>query len=61
MLSELLDVSETKEIWKAFVNSYGRFTQRQIFRRTNFGSRLLAAEGEGGGGSESEGREDRCG
>ncbi len=28
---------------------------KQEFRRTDFGSRLLAAEGEGGGG------EDRCG
>jgi len=28
---------------------------KQEFRRTDFGSRLLAAEGEGGGGSESEG------
>jgi hypothetical protein len=30
---------------------------KQEFRRTDFGSRLLAAEGEGGGGGE----EDRCG
>ncbi len=28
---------------------------KQEFRRTDFGSRLLAAEGEGGGGSEGEG------
>jgi hypothetical protein len=34
---------------------------KQEFRRTDFGSRLLAAEGEGGGGSEGEGGEDRCG
>ncbi len=34
---------------------------KQEFRRTDFGSRLLAAEGEGGGGSEGESAEDRCG
>jgi hypothetical protein len=34
---------------------------KQDFRRTDFGSRLLAAEGKGGGGSESEGAEGRCG
>ncbi len=34
---------------------------KQDFRRTDFGSRLLAAEGEGGGGREGEGAEDRCG
>jgi hypothetical protein len=34
---------------------------KQDFRRTDFGSRLLAAEGEGGVGSEGEGVEDRCG
>jgi hypothetical protein len=28
---------------------------KQDFRRTDFGSRLLAAEGEGGGDSEGEG------
>jgi len=28
---------------------------KQEFRRTNYGSRLLAAEGEGGGGSEGGG------
>ncbi len=39
------------------------FIGKQDFRRTDFGSRLLAAEGEGGGGSEGEGEgaEDRCG
>ncbi len=34
---------------------------KQEFRRTDFGSRLLAAEGEGGEGSEDEGAEGRCG
>ncbi len=29
---------------------------KQDFRRTDFGSRLLAAEGEGRGGSEGEGK-----
>jgi hypothetical protein len=38
-----------------------RFLGKQDFRRTGFGSRLLAAEGEGGGGSEGERGEDRCG
>ncbi len=28
--------------------------EKQEFRRTDFGSRLLSAEGEGGGGTESE-------
>ncbi len=35
-------------------------TGKHEFRRTDFGSRLLPAEGEGGGGSEGEGAEDRC-
>jgi len=34
---------------------------KQEFRRTDFDSRLLAAEGEGGRGSEGDGKEDRCG
>jgi len=34
---------------------WGHFFGKQEFRRTDFGSRLLAAEGEGGGGSEGEG------
>ncbi len=34
---------------------------KQEFRRTDFGSRLLAADGEGGGGSKGEGKEERCG
>ncbi len=35
--------------------------EKQEFRRTDFGSRLLAAEGERVEGSDSEGGEDRCG
>ncbi len=31
------------------------YNGKQEFRRTDFGSRLLAAEGEEGGGSEGEG------
>jgi hypothetical protein len=31
------------------------FFGKQEFRRTDFGSRFLEAEGEGGGGSEGEG------
>jgi hypothetical protein len=34
---------------------------KQEFRRTDFGSRLLATEDEGRGGSEGEGGENRCG
>ncbi len=34
---------------------------KQEFRRTDFGSRLLAAEGEAGRGSEGEGGDKRCG
>jgi hypothetical protein len=34
---------------------------KQEFRRTDFGSRLLEAEGEGGVGNEDESAEDRCG
>jgi hypothetical protein len=33
---------------------------KQDFRRTDFGSRILATEGKGKGGSEGEGAEDRC-
>jgi hypothetical protein len=40
---------------------WGILSGKQDFRRTDFGSRLLAAEGEGGGDSESEGPEGRCG
>ncbi len=43
--------------------SAGNAHGKQEFCRTDFASRLLAAEGEGrrGGGSEGEGPEDRCG
>ncbi len=40
--------------------SFQEMIGKQKFRRTEFGSRLLAAEGVGGG-SEGEGAEDRCG
>ncbi len=42
-----------------YLQIFGYFQERLIgkqeFRRTDFGSRLLAAEGEEGGGSEGEG------
>jgi hypothetical protein len=44
-----------------FFWSRSRSRGKQEFHRTDFGSRLLAAEGEGGGGSEGDGREDICG
>ncbi len=34
---------------------FDRTDGKQEFRRTDFGSRLLAVEDEGGGGSEGEG------
>jgi hypothetical protein len=52
---------EIKEVLKIKGRKFGSPLQmeKQEFRRTDFGSRLLAAEGEGAGGS--EGAEDRYG
>ncbi len=56
-----LDDQHTLHISRAILTMIYHISGKQEFRRTDFGSRLLAAGCEGGGDSEGEGGEDRCG